>query len=144
MCVCACVHVCMLACVCVWVCDHLLSCTQEGHSQQEDKQGLMAEQVRSLVKSTLSGLFRHLSDSFSEEEQHSRPQVLRTVKSGLQVSVIHFVLMRLFCSSRMVKANQNLPVCLLWPYLWCVYFIKTKLLISLFYQNLCLVCVTGT
>lgn len=63
----------------------------EGHIEQEDKQELMPEQVRSLVKSTLSGLFRHLSDAFSEEEQHSRPQVLRTVKSGLQVAYSTFV-----------------------------------------------------
>ncbi|XP_045106239.1 FK506-binding protein 15-like isoform X2 [Portunus trituberculatus] len=64
---------------------------EEGNSEEEDKQGLMAEQVRSLVKSTLSGLFRHLSDTFSEEEQHSRPEVLRTVKSGLQVAYSTFV-----------------------------------------------------
>lgn len=63
----------------------------EGYIQQEDKQGLMPEQVRSLVKSTLSGLFRHLSDAFSEEEQHSRPQVLCTVRSGLQVAYSTFM-----------------------------------------------------
>lgn len=71
--------------------EELVKQDEEQESQHEDEgdvHGLSPEQVRLLFKSTLSGLFRHLSSSFSEEEeeQYTRQQILHTVRSGLEVA----------------------------------------------------------
>ncbi|KAG0725186.1 hypothetical protein GWK47_039089 [Chionoecetes opilio] len=54
-------------------------------ARQGDTRGLTHEQVRAMFKSTLSGLFRHLSGAFRGQEQYTRPQVLNTLRGGLEV-----------------------------------------------------------
>ncbi|KAG0725185.1 hypothetical protein GWK47_039089 [Chionoecetes opilio] len=55
-------------------------------ARQGDTRGLTHEQVRAMFKSTLSGLFRHLSGAFRGQEQYTRPQVLNTLRGGLEVA----------------------------------------------------------